>query len=171
MKLPSIAFTALILSTSALYAQSQFDRELSQLREQRDKAIATAADPINRRYQTSLEQLLRKATQSNDLESAVKIQNELKGIKPTLLFIELRTAIEGTEWTWERQGVRESMTFGKDGVLKHQFFTGKWEIIKPRSVRITSANSEGILEFNEDITTYKAVSGNVEKDGVKGRKK
>lgn len=163
--------TALCFVPLSLYSESQSERELAQLREQRDKAIAAAVDPINRRYHASLDQLLRKATQSNDLEAAVKIQNELKGIQPTSLLLDLRASIEGTQWTWERPGVRESMTLRKDGVVQHDFFTGKWEIIGPRSVRIYASKSDTVLEFNEEVTSYKATSGEPEKKGVKGRKK
>ena len=63
--------------TATLLAESPIEREFKQLREQRDKTIAAAIDPINRKYQVSLDQLLRRATQTNDLETALKIKQEM----------------------------------------------------------------------------------------------
>jgi hypothetical protein len=60
-----------------LRAETPAERELKLLQNQRDKAIATASEPINRKFQAALEQLLRRATQSNDLETALKIKQEL----------------------------------------------------------------------------------------------
>src|SRR5688572_1526977 len=81
MKPPIIA-TALFVTLLLASASGQTDtaREYKQLREQRDKAIAAATEPINRRYSASLELLLRRAMQAHDLETAVKIKEEL----PTL---------------------------------------------------------------------------------------
>ena len=73
----TIVATLIVASIPCLHAESLFERELKQLRDQRDKAVAAAAEPINRRYQASLEQLLRRATQGNDLETALKIKQEM----------------------------------------------------------------------------------------------
>ena len=173
MKFPSTIFTAFILITSIVRAESLFERDLIAAREQHDKAIASAIDPINRRYQTTLEQLLRKATQANDLDAALKIQNELKSTRPVASPIDLRTTLEGTEWTWERPGVSEWVKFNKDGTLLHKIgWTGTWKIAGPRSVTITTPNNTtSVLEFNENATAYKAISGKHEKDGLTGKKK
>lgn len=64
-------------AVSAVAADSPFERDLKQLTEQREKALATAVDPINRRYQASLDQLLQRATQAKDLDAAVKIREAL----------------------------------------------------------------------------------------------
>ena len=77
MKYHATVFLLLAITASALHAESTFEREFKQLREQRDKAMAAAADPINRRYQAALEQLLRRATQGNDLETALKLKQEI----------------------------------------------------------------------------------------------
>jgi hypothetical protein len=78
MKTAALIAIALICSAALLRAQSTHDREFTQLTEQRDKALAAAAEPINRRYQAALEQLLRRATQANNLETAVKIKSALQ---------------------------------------------------------------------------------------------
>lgn len=74
LKIRNITFVAFILLATSLLAETDTARELKQLQGERDKAIAAASEPINRRYQQALEQLLRRATQGNDLESAVKIK-------------------------------------------------------------------------------------------------
>ncbi len=77
--------TLVLLATFAvsnLFAESPVERELKLLRDQRDKAIASASEPINRRYQASLEQMLRRAMQSNDLDGALKIKQEMGVVTP-----------------------------------------------------------------------------------------
>src|SRR5205814_733581 len=59
--LPGITLACLTIATP-LHAESAFERELIQLREQRDRSIAAANEPIQRRYQASLDNLLRRAT-------------------------------------------------------------------------------------------------------------
>jgi hypothetical protein len=76
--LTSIA-AALVATSVPILAASPIEQEFKQLQQQRDKAIADATDPINRRYQVALEQLLRKATQANDLDAALKIRQFLQG--------------------------------------------------------------------------------------------
>jgi hypothetical protein len=75
-----IACLFLSLLSTPLLAESPYERELKQLTEQRDRALASAAQPINRNYKTSLEQLLLRATQNKDLEANTKIVEALKSI-------------------------------------------------------------------------------------------
>ncbi|TLD69963.1 hypothetical protein FEM03_14625 [Phragmitibacter flavus] len=70
----------LLCGANLLLADSPFQRELKQLHEQHEKAVAAAVDPVNRRHQAALEQLLRRATQSNDLQTAVQIQEALAAL-------------------------------------------------------------------------------------------
>jgi hypothetical protein len=60
----------------------QFEPEITQLREQHDEAIAAASEPINRRYQSSLEQTLQRAMQSNDLDAVAEIKTALAELSP-----------------------------------------------------------------------------------------
>jgi hypothetical protein len=77
---PRLAVLGAFLATAALVcAQSlSYLRDLNQLREQHDQAKAAAIEPLERRYQASLEQLLKRATQGNDLDTAIKIREELE---------------------------------------------------------------------------------------------
>ena len=72
-----LVFLSIALTAISGFAESQAERDLKQLTDQRDKAVAAATEPINRRYKTSLEQLLQRAIQSKDLDAAVKIREAL----------------------------------------------------------------------------------------------
>src|SRR4051812_3131455 len=56
---------------------SDIGRELNQIEDQHTKAVAAALEPITRRYQVALEQLLKRATQTNDLDTALKIKERI----------------------------------------------------------------------------------------------
>ena len=64
-----------------LHAQSQFLDSLKQLQDQRSKALMAAAEPINRGYVASVEQLLERASKAKDFDSVTKINEELKAFK------------------------------------------------------------------------------------------
>ena len=77
-------FAGVLCTSSFLFGESAFERDFQQLKAQRDKTISTAIEPINRRYIESLGQLLRRATQSNDLDAAFKIKNEMQTLSPSV---------------------------------------------------------------------------------------
>lgn len=111
----------ILLSTASLtLAESPFVGELETLKSQRDKAIATATDPINRRYQEALEAMLRKATQASDLDAAIVIKVEIASLaKPTdgkidVSIQKVLKALPG-QWTWETPQNKNWGTFDEDG--------------------------------------------------------
>jgi hypothetical protein len=57
---------AVIIAASAAHAESTYEREMKQLRDQRDKAVAEATKALNTRYQQSLEQVYRRALTAKD---------------------------------------------------------------------------------------------------------
>jgi hypothetical protein len=69
-----------MLAPTILFAQSSYERELKQLGEQRDKALAAAAQPINRNYQAALQNLLLRASQNKDVAAVSAIADALKAI-------------------------------------------------------------------------------------------
>ena len=75
-----MAAIALSVAAISVYAgpASSADTEFLQLRENRDKALATVAEPINDGYRASLQQLLKRAIADNDKDTAAKIQFELQ---------------------------------------------------------------------------------------------
>jgi hypothetical protein len=72
-----IIASSLILLVTAVRAESPSERDLKQLKEQYDKTIAVTIEPHSKRYKASLEQLLKRATQANELDAAIKIREQL----------------------------------------------------------------------------------------------
>jgi uncharacterized protein with PIN domain len=93
-----VAITALLVSAVLpSRAETPAERELQQLIEQRDKAIA----PINARFNAAAEQLIRKATQAGDLATVEKVKVEmansaLPGSAKSAR--ELKVQLAGTTW-------------------------------------------------------------------------
>jgi hypothetical protein len=156
MKLPLIvtALIALGITAQPLLAQSELDREFTQLQEQHEKALETAAEPVNRRYQTALETLLRRATQARDLKTANKISEQLKKIVVTLPeapTIESLTAfLVGTKWTWFGS---ETLTFLADGKARWKDSSDLWPWkVTSASHRIIS--SENVAKGRKFTITF-----------------
>lgn len=164
----SATFTLFVILVSASFAaeETQYERELKALTEQRDKAVAAAAEPINRRYQTALEQLLRKATQANELEVAVKIKANLASIpnatqpakrKPKTTE-ELKEYLDGTTWMIAHGSPNakgsQTVTFNKNGTVKHsEGGTGPLQFLSPRSIKLWTDHS---ATLNENLTQFRA---------------
>ena len=120
-------FTVLLLAciASTLRAESPFERELKQLREQRDKTVAAAVEPINRKYQVSLDQLLRRATQGNDLQAAMKIKQEMETSAASIAALtteppknraaRINTELSGSIWSVLRGDRTITVTFAPEG--------------------------------------------------------
>src|SRR4051794_13306039 len=72
----------LAVSFAPVYAESPTEKEFTQLKDQRDAAVASAKRAVDVRYQASLEQLLAKATQARDDAAAGKIKAELATLGP-----------------------------------------------------------------------------------------
>ena len=138
-------FTVLLLAciASTLLAESPFERELKQLREQRDKTVAAAVEPINRKYQVSLDQLLRRATQGNDLQAAMKIKQEMETSAASIAALtteppknraaRIKTELSGSIWSVLRGDRTITVTFAPEGALKQDpspnaGFPAKWTI-------------------------------------------
>jgi hypothetical protein len=99
MKLAFLLATVVSLSCFTLItrAETPAERELQQLIEQRDKALA----PILTRFNAAAEQLLKRATQAGDLVMVEKIKAEiansaLPGSAKSAK--ELRLQLAGTTW-------------------------------------------------------------------------
>ena len=170
----SIVFLLLTATTIAtLRAETPSEREFKQLRDQRDKAVATAIEPINRRYQSSLDQLLRRATQANDLESALKIKQEMASSaititpaatsKPESATHQAKTKkqwedyLNNTVWKMTQAKTNSpwgTMTFKDKGVV--DFNRERiWTVAKNGKVVIDTYT----LEFSNDMKTFKVVWG------------
>lgn len=135
-------------------ASDALSREFSQLRDQRNKALSEAAEPINRRYAASLEQLFRRATQAANLELATGIKAELQSlgvsvgteaVKPAaatgqMSKSEVRRMFEETEWAFYQNASDEkpvtTWVFRKDGKLITNGQYHSWEVETPNILKV-----------------------------------
>jgi len=95
--LPALVCTAALL-IPALRAETLDERDFKQARANRDKALATAAEPINRHYKEDLEKIFRRATQAAELDLAKEIQAELQ-VVGGMAAVTAATATTGTSTT------------------------------------------------------------------------
>jgi hypothetical protein len=131
--------TLLISSALSLLADPQFELELKRLQAEREKALAAAAEPINKRHQAALELLLRRATQAADLSSAVKIRDELQKLgaataqpkEPVTDTAEaLAQELIGTKWDWFNGEPLQLLADGKAN-WNHSSHLWSWKVLKP----------------------------------------
>lgn len=125
----------LALVPHPLFGQGAYDRELKELTEERDRALASASEPINRRYKASLEQLLRKATQNNDLQAALKIDEALRTLGRT---IPAGAIADPTgKWKWTSGRIITIQSDGKFTVDKGGGGTWRWKNPKKGEFTLT----------------------------------
>lgn len=129
------ALVLLGLIPQPLFAQSSYEQELKQLTEDRDRALASAAEPINRRYKASLEQLLRKATQNGDLQTALKIDEALRNLGRTLPVGSI--ADPSGKWKWTSGRIVTIQSDGKFTVDKGGGGTWRWKNPKKGEFTLT----------------------------------
>jgi hypothetical protein len=94
----STLYFALLLLVGHAQAQSTFQRELAQLVDQRDKALAAAAAPIQARFKQQAEQLLQRAKQNNDAAAVAELQALLSGNQEPGVVRDLKRQLSGTKW-------------------------------------------------------------------------
>ena len=156
-----ILFATLALApASPIRAESPFEREFNQLRDQRDKTFAAAVEPINRKYQASLDQLLRRATQGNDLETALKIKEAMTQVSPGAATSaapsseatthRLAKKLEDTKWYYpntDQPVARQCIEFLKDGKLRVWnigVLADAWRVTAENTVEIQPWSSRSI---------------------------
>ena len=167
-----ICILILTAASTRIHAESPYAREFQQLKDQRDKAASAALDPINRRYQTSIEQLLRRATQGNDLDTALKIKGEMSA--PTLTtpgaaqshknsLKDFTSAEEfgqwliGTEW---KKGDKDLFRFVAATTLEFEVLAPKKKLIYPYrilaigEIEYTDQNIKLTIERNLKTMTH-----------------
>lgn len=153
------------LSTTTMAQQRDagYATEFKLLAQQRDKALTEAAAPVLKRYKESLQLLQRKVTQAGDLETALKIKEELARMGEAPANSEVST--EGTasifigkKWGWfvgedaqaSQHGVLE---FKENGVLVKQGevggFVNKWQALPNRMIKVIH-NDGGFWAFRYD---------------------
>lgn len=124
----------LMLLAPLLFAASEYDRQLAEATAQREKAIAEASEPVNRRYQNALEQLLRHATLSNDADAVVKIKAALASVDPSALGWRFRGS-------WLNQGIASHVKFTAGGgfqeIWNGTVQEGRWQATSDTDAKVT----------------------------------
>ncbi|RYD34752.1 MAG: hypothetical protein EOP87_08620 [Verrucomicrobiaceae bacterium] len=165
---PLILFLTSI-GAGAVLAQSQFQSELEQLTAQRDKALATAADPIDRKYREALEALLKKAMQASELDGALKIREALEAAGPSAagngdpFGDDIAPMIEGTKWLWPIEFAANTpesirwISFEPDKVVRHGWYpqSATWRLVKPGVIELTQHGKEEFVWTVEFSSDYK----------------
>lgn len=154
-----------ILSTSPLLAETDIGREMNQLQDQHTKAVAAATEPLKRRYQTSLEQLLKRATQANDLDTALKIREQLTALgaasvssaeKPRYTRETLPQLLTTSEWSWSTKAGppdhsnHTRVTFTKDQFLMAGKPICSYKVIDSSTVQLDTK----VLKFAADHKSF-----------------
>jgi hypothetical protein len=143
----------LVAITSPAVGQTRFSQELKQLQEKHAKELAIAVEPVNRRYRSELETMLRRATQANDLPTANQVNAELikLGVATHLategsnVTVEsLTKALTGTTWVWFGDA---DITFLADGKVQYKKESVQWPW------KVTSAGHRIVEGMNKDIGT------------------
>lgn len=154
-----LVVTLVLFSAFKVNAQSSYEREFQQLTEQRDKAAAAALAPIDRRYHELLGQLLKRATQANDLTTAVKIQAKLdesnSGSTPEA---QLRTSISRAKWKWTGAGAN-TFVFTPEGEVTLSNSKATYKVTGGREIVLTSETSKrtATITFNSTFTKFNGI--------------
>ena len=102
-------------------AQSQFTNELDRLTTQRDKALAEATAPIQKKFEELSGQLLKRATKAGDLDAAIKIKTAMQAASGQREIIpELQTFEKQLAGKWDcksSSGWWGAFTFKEDGTF------------------------------------------------------
>jgi hypothetical protein len=153
-----------VLAVSPLLAETDIGREMNQLQDQHTKAVVAATEPLKRRYQTALEQLLRRATQANDLDTALRIREQLAALgaaaaspsaKPHYTRETLPQLLTTTEWTWSPKPELDRsnttrVTFTKDQFLMAGKPMCSYKVIDSSTVQL----DKKVLKFADDYKSF-----------------
>ena len=164
-----VSLTTILLSSAI--SQTDTAREMKVLQDQREKAIADATEPINRRYSASLEQLLRRAMQNNDLDTANKIRAELQklGVTASARGVGSGTALGQTDEArrnalrthlrdskWKLSG-NKSFELKADGTTTANWHghKGTWKVTGPNTAEMSITNTQRprAATFDDAATT------------------
>ncbi len=167
--IPTLLLATFLLASAA--GQTDTARELKQFQEQREKALAAAAEPINQRYSASLQQLLRRAVQTNDPDTANKVRAELQKLGVTASSTgagggsalgqtdevrrnALRTHLRDTKW---KLGGNKSFELRADGSTSSSWHgkKGTWKVTGPNTAEIVISNAGSVRKasFDDEVTT------------------
>ena len=153
-----------VLSASPLLAESDIGREMIRLQDDYNKAVVAATEPLSRRYQASLEQLLQRATLAKDTENASKIKTQLTALqaataspnaKPKHTRESLHQLLMTTEWIWSAKSELDRSNTTHVTFTRDQFvMSGKpfcaYKVIDGFTVEL----DKRVLKFADDYKSF-----------------
>lgn len=123
----------LAISAPVAIAAPDFESQMAQAKEQREKSIAEATVPIDRKYLETLRNLMDKATRAGELDAAVKLKAEIETYDPK----GLGARIVGN-WTMASKSSR--IVFTKNGLFRENWdnkvYEGRWRVISDSVIRV-----------------------------------
>jgi hypothetical protein len=155
----------IVLATSPLLAETDIGREMNQLQDQHTKAVAAATEPLKRRYQSALEQLLKRATQANDLDTALRIREQLTALgvaavspttKTRYTKETLQQRLTTSEWSWSTKAGPPDrsnytrVTFTRDRFLMAGKPISSYKVIDSSTVQL----DKKVLKFADDYKSF-----------------
>jgi hypothetical protein len=162
-----LVLASLAVFTSAAFAQTgTYNAEYERLQKDYVAATKQALDPVKKRHIDALQQLIRKATQAGDLETAVKVKEALEHLAPAqtgstrnattgaskrALLMANMTSSKWAVFDTPTQKRIDTQIFNPDGTCTGRF-NGKWEVISIDSVQINANAQTYVGTFNEEGT-------------------
>ncbi len=150
-------------------ADTPIVHELTTLNEQREKAVATALAPINLKYKTALDQLLKKATQARDEQAIAAVQEALTLASEASASTEkskiskrsIMRKLADSTWIGDGKHFFGELKFGKDGHVAWVKFgspnvksSAPYVIGDDGIVTMTVSGLLHTLKFTSDLTTF-----------------
>lgn len=142
----------LMFCQSRAIAQSTFDKELATLSAQRGEAVFKALKPINDQYRSALEAMLKRATQAGELDSAMKIREELKNAPTNEVMTsnfsksaeatKLESRLVGSSWLWGNPP-QSKFTFLANGKFEGHMKFARWSIVADNLIFYQGAGNNG----------------------------
>jgi hypothetical protein len=180
MNCPKTLITIVVcsLSTLSALAQVSYSTDLQRLKDEHQKSVQAAVEPLNRRYGVDLESLLRKATQSGDLDTALKVREEMKALGVSApqpasgsATIDSRQALIG-KWEYFAQGWHDQREFKADGSVQivaggKAGSKGKWTL-QGNKVIVRWTGKTDTVQLPDVNDTLKGTTDHVEYDPKHG---
>jgi hypothetical protein len=173
MNIPLVALaSAALLISNSVFAENtpKETPEHKALKTRYQTDVAAATKPIQTRYISQLESLLKTFTQRGDLSAALGVQQELdaeKGPKPegdATLYHATKTAFIGGTWTWQSTDPGDSSTiqFAGDGTSSHGGRGNtKWEATSNREITITHpTKGKAVIRLGPDSRSFSGTGYN-----------
>lgn len=150
-----LVLATLAALTASAFAQSgTYKSDYERLQRDYEAATAQALDPVKKRHADALQQLIRKATQASDLETAVKAKESLDQLFPPKQATgnattgaskraALAANLTSSKWAvfdTPTQKRIDTQVFNVDGTCAGRL-NGRWEAVSDDEVKIY-ANSQ-----------------------------